>query len=198
MNGNFLIDGIDAYNTFGMIVSQGGYRDIAMFAPTKDVKISNYKEIDGVTADLSEVYLKNKNVKINFAVLADISKYREFRNAISDKSYHDFTFTDLGITERLRYISESKLDYVETFTNVTIEFTDDFPVKHHDVKNENESPVNPNIFPNGIMELNDINLTQYGIRVLGGNLNEILKNAKSKQHLTQTNALMDVSRRRNP
>jgi hypothetical protein len=101
MNGIFLIDGLNSLDTFGMIVSLGGYRNLACFAATKDVKQANFKEVDGITADLSEKYLKNKTVKINFSILAnrvkvafedDASPYRRFLRHISDKSYHDYTF----------------------------------------------------------------------------------------------------------
>ena len=179
-----------------MIVSLGGYKDIAMFAPIKDVKISKYNEIDGLTADLEEVHLNNKTVKINFAILGSIDNYRKFIRKISDKSYHDFTFSDLGITERLRYINENKIDTTEKFTNVTVEFADDFPVKQGVESQEIGgtpviAPINPNIVPRQNMDIDDVNLSVYGIRIIGSNINEIHKNAKAKQHLTQSNAIMD-------
>jgi hypothetical protein len=193
MNGEFLIDGLNSLTTFGIIVSYGGYRDIDMYAPTKDVNISSYKEIDGIAADLSEVYLKNKTIKINFAILEnreiesrEDGRYTGFLRHIRDKSYHDYTFIDLGITERLRYVSESKIDITEKFTSVTIEFADDFPKKY-----ENETPILTNIIPAQRIEIDDINLSLYGIRLVGENTNEILKNAKAKHHLERTNSGMD-------
>jgi len=218
MNGIFLIDGINAYDNYGMIVALGGYRDLACYAATKDVNYSNYKEINGITADLTEVYLKNKSVKINFAILGDVEKYNSFIKKISDKSYHIFDFLDLGITEKLRYVSESKIEYCNTFTNVTVEFSDDFPVKYststqpeedaeEPIEEDGEEPtsntpefqmaealelpISPNIVPAGNIEINGVNLSDYGIRVIGNNIDSILQNPKGKQHLLQTNSKMD-------
>jgi hypothetical protein len=194
MISNFTIDGING-STFNMFVSEDGNKDLLMYAPTKEVNISNYKEVDGITADLTEVYLKNKTVNINFGILGSIEQYRAFIDKIRDKAYHTFEFSQIGLTEKLRYISESKLNNNDKFTLVTVQFADDFPRKYQEDLLSYLPPQppipQPPIVPVSNLEIDGINLQRYGLRVLGGTLDSILKNPKAKQGTTTSNRTMD-------
>lgn len=190
MQSSFLIDGLDSFEHFGMIVTEGGYNDLVVYAPTKEVNISNYKEVDGITADLSNVCLKNKLVNIRFGILGSIDKYRNFIKKISDKAYHTFGFMQIGLTEKLRYVSESSFSYNGKFTLATVQFSDDFPKKWYSETWMIPTEIKPFV-PISNLEINDINIACYGLRNLSGALDSILRTPKAKAGTTIENRIMD-------
>jgi hypothetical protein len=195
MNGKFLIDGLNSWDNFGMFVADDGYKDLLVYAPSKEVNISNFREVDGITAVFDKVYLKNKPVNINFAIIGSVDKYKEFINVISNKAYHEFNFIDLGITEKLRFVAEKKMNHNEKFNLVTIEFSDDFPfkkLKSYSLPTSNipKSNIEIGYYDEQLGENVFVNLSSYGIRSLNGLNNQVHKNSDAKKATSVQNREM--------
>ena len=53
MKGDFLIDGVSAYATYGVFVMQGGFTDIITLPSFKPFEVVDWLDDDGIDADLS-------------------------------------------------------------------------------------------------------------------------------------------------
>lgn len=64
MIGKFNIDGIDAYERFGVFISDAGLVSLLQYPPLKKVDSNDWPEEDGEEFDLSEPTLDTKTVQV--------------------------------------------------------------------------------------------------------------------------------------
>jgi hypothetical protein len=180
MTGKFYIDGIDAYLSYGCTVTEGGYDELIAYASLKDVKTNDWHEQDGIEADLSNPKLNTKEFNMSFAFTQFFNRATAFIEHLSDKAYHTFYFADIERTYKLRLVSEGKHDIIAYIRDVTLKFADDFPLKDYvyvapssTVQTSNECAID------------DIPLTDYGVRLLYGTMAEVEKAPQVKANLTR-------------
>lgn len=158
------VDDVD----FEISVLDGGLNDIVSFPNLKDVTKTDWAEHDGIEVDLSDPKLDSKKLKVKF--LGDVSKLLE---SISNGAYHTFEFS-IG-RWMLRLVSCSELN-----DNIfSLEFADDFPLNDYSYL----APSSNMISQRGY-ELDGIDLSNYGVAVLDGSDDEILKLPAVKPNLT--------------
>lgn len=109
MKGSCIIDGIDIAD-FGMFILKGGDYDFLSFPERKEPVKNNWHEYDGVDADLSEIYFKEKKVTVRFYIKADtaegfIDNLNAFYDLISAPGYRRLYSREFDKTFSLRYIS---------------------------------------------------------------------------------------------
>lgn len=174
----YIDDSIDVYAQFGVFVTQGSYGDLACFAPTKNVDSIDWHEEDGVEFDLSELMLDSRDVSIGFASHGENYDPGAFIQLLSDGAYHKFHFTSLDRIYRLRLVSQPDVAVAEKFGTMTLLFADDFPLKDY-VYMTPEST----LIPTQGYEINGVDFSKYGVRVLKGSLNEVEKSPTVKQNM---------------
>lgn len=191
MIGRLYIDGNDAYLQYGAYVVSGGWNELVAYPPLKSVESNDWQEEDGVEADLSAPVLDTREVSVKFAFGSLFSSFSKFVNMLSDGAYHDFNCAYIGRKYRLRMTQAPNLDLAKEFGTATIKFSDDFPMLGYEYKAPSS----------GISECDDflidnVPLTDYGVRILQGTMSEIMKPAAVKQNLlrnigTKTGAIYD-------
>jgi hypothetical protein len=180
MTGNFYIDGSDAYALYHVFITENGYRDLAAFPSLKAVDFNDWPEEDGVDADLSAPVLDAKEPSINFAFHGHVARFGAFIELLSDGAYHTFDFTDIGKTYLLRMLSQPNMQKVHTLGIFSLRFSDDFPLPDY----EYLAPQSGIITQQGY-ELDGRDLSEYGVYVLKGSDEEIIKSPAVKKNLLQ-------------
>lgn len=180
MKGHFYIDGEDAFTAFGLMPIKGVYGELVCFPPSKTPDSNDYPEEDGKEFDLSSVALDTQDVTLEFGFFSEW-KFNDFVAMLSDMGYHDFNFPQLGRTFRLRLSSQNSFEMYNSSERSKFTFANDFPRPADYVYQE---PVNEIPMPKGY-ELDDVDLTNYGVMLLKGSNAEILKTPTVKKNLLQ-------------
>lgn len=109
MKGSCIIDGIDIAG-LGMFILQGGDYDFLSFPERREPPQNDWHEMDGVDADLSEVYFKEKIVTVRFYIKANtgeefIYNLNAFYELVSAPGHRQLYSREFGKTFLLRYVS---------------------------------------------------------------------------------------------
>lgn len=180
MNGRLYIDGADAYTSIGVFVTKGSYNNVVSFPPIKEPDKNDWPEEDGQEFDLTAPALNTSEVSIDFA-FRDETGLGFLVTILSDLSYHDFQFSEIGRTYRLRLSSQGSYERYPGLETAKLTFANDFPREADYVYQE---PVNDILMPKGY-EIDDKDLSDYGVLVLTGSNAEILKSPAVKKKLLQ-------------
>lgn len=183
MIGNLYIDGRDVYALYGVFTAQGAYDDLLCYASLKSVAVNDWQEEDGEEPDLSAPVLDSREVAVKFAVHGSNYALGAFVGMFEDGAYHTFDFRDLGRSFKLRLVSQPNLAAAYGLGLVTLRFADDFPLDGYVY----EAPQSE-IIPTQGYEIDDVDLSRYGVRILKGTLEEIEKSPSVKKNL-----LRDIS-----
>ena len=179
MIGRFNIDGIDAYERFGIFIADTGLVGLLQYPALKKVDSNDWPEEDGEEFDLSAPALETKTLQIKFAS-HKANRVGAFIEKISDKSYHDFEVPAIKQTFRLRLTDQQSLVLYLRGKTFTLQFADDFPLRGY-------TYLAPQSTMNRVCgyEIDGVDLGQYGVSILEGSLAEIEKSPAVKQNLLQ-------------
>lgn len=178
MTDRLYIDGQDAFKAYGAFVTEGGYDALVAFPPLKSIDSNDWHEEDGLDADLSSPVLDTREISMTFGFTGDSLRFGNFIESLSNGVYHTFHFKEVGRTHRLRMMSAPSLKTVQTLGVATIQFADDFPLDGYAY-----TPPASTVQTYDDYELDGRPLTDYGVRVLAGTLDEILKSPAVKPNL---------------
>ena len=128
MIGRFNIDGIDAYEQFGIFIADTGLVGLLQYPALKKVDSNDWPEEDGEEFDLSEPTLDTKTLQIKFAS-HKANRVGAFIEKISDKSYHDFEIPAIKQMFRLRLTDQQSLVLYSRGETFTLQFADDYPLR---------------------------------------------------------------------
>lgn len=190
MNGIFYIDGKDS-SLYGIRILEGGYNGILSFAPLKDPEMTNnWKEEDGIEVDLSDPKLDTKEVEIKFGAIGSYLT-GDFIYLISDGAYHTFNLVEIGYTCKLRLVTELNTQHFIQAKTFALKFADDFPLAGYAY----QAPLSDTVPTQGY-ELDGVDFSTYGIRVLEGSEAQIAKSPAVKKNMlrniiTQNGAIYD-------
>jgi hypothetical protein len=124
MTGKLLIDGVDVYTQWKVVVLDGGYNDIAKYPATKKHNYNEWPELNGVQYDLSSHYLQDRSIaiKIGSALTGGVDG---LITSLLSSGYHLFNFVEAGIVLTLRYVSESGRNTLNGLTTLTLTLNQD-------------------------------------------------------------------------
>lgn len=140
MKGSVIIDGIDI-SDFGMFILKGGDYDFLSFPERKAPEQNDWYEMDGIDADLSEIYFKEKKVIAQFYIKGStgddyLYNLNNFHTLISSPGYRQLYSREFGKTFSLRYISCSAFVHKGGLyksgtkrSDITVEFSMDDPLQ---------------------------------------------------------------------
>ena len=180
MNGQLYIDSKDIFTELGVATLQGSYGELVTFPPSKTPDSNDWAEDDGKEFDLSVITLDSRELILEFGFLSEW-RFNDFVALLSDMGYHDFNFPHLGRTFRLRLSSQDSFEMYSSTGRSKFNFANDFPRPAGYVYQE---PVNSIPLPKGY-ELDDMDLSSYGVLILKGTNEEILKTPAVKKNLLQ-------------
>lgn len=179
MKGKLYIDGDDIYVKFGVFVEYDGYKSLVQFPALKKVESNDWAEHDGIDVDLSNPTLNTRNITINFIGL-DNALVFDFLALLADGAEHDFLFVDIGKTLRLRLVSQPNKNLFCGAEWFSLQFADDDPFADY---NTYVAPTSSYVSQKGYV-IDGIDLSQYGVFVMPGSDDSILKSPDVKNRLT--------------
>lgn len=191
MKGRLYIDGNDAYTEYGVYVVKGGWNELIAYPPLKSVESNDWQELDGIEADLSAPMLDTREIQLKVAFAGLDNRFFTLLELLSDESYHVFECAYIKRTYRLRLVSQPNLAAAKVIGTATLKFADDFPLSDYTYK----KPAS-NVAAYDDYTFDGVNFTTYGVRVLKGTLDEVMKTPTVKTNLlrnisTQAGALYD-------
>lgn len=191
MKGRLYIDGNDAYTEYGVYVVKGGWNELIAYPPLKSVESNDWQEMDGIEADLSAPMLDTREIQLKIAFAGLDSRFFTLMELLSDESYHVFECAYIKRTYRLRLVSQPNIAAAKVIGTATLKFADDFPLSDYTYK----KPAS-NVAAYDDYTFDSVNFTTYGVRVLKGTLDEVMKTPTVKTNLlrnisTQAGALYD-------
>lgn len=180
MRGQLLIDGIDMYAAYGISIIKGSYNNLVAFPTLKELGKNDWPEEDGQEFDLSIIALDTSEISIEFGFRDDLG-FGGLIALLSDMGYHDFRFPTLDRTYRLRLSSQGNYTIYPRLEIAKIAFANDFP---REANYEYQEPANSIPMPKGY-EIDNKDLSDYGVTILQGSNAEILKAPAVKKNLLQ-------------
>ena len=170
------IDGVDAYSAYGVSVSEAGYDDLVCLPMMKAIPFNDWHERDGIEPDLSAPVVESRDIVIPFHVYDVQDGYNAFIRAITDGAYHLYHFEKIGLSRRLRLKSCGDLSSICGLGSFVLTFSDDDPLT------EAAQP-SSSMKKYGDFLLDGVDLANYGIRVLRGTMDSVIKMPDVKENL---------------
>jgi len=118
--GSILIDGHDGWQDFGIVVLKNGWNDWLLFPEMKSPFSYNWEDEDGIEVDLSNVFVKEKNVSLQVLFIADSQKkfwenYRKLQDALIAPGIRTIYINEIG---RLFEVYYNKCSEISKFTRL--------------------------------------------------------------------------------
>lgn len=194
MIGRLYIDGNDAYKLYGVYVVQGGWNELIAYPPLKPVDSNDWQEEDGIEPDLSSPVLNSREISVKIAISGLHSRFNALIELLSDGAYHTFECTYIQRHYKLRLVSLPNLAVTKALGIATLKFADDFPLLGY----KYTAPTS-NVIASDDYAFDGTSFTDYGVRVLKGTLDEVMKIPSVKTNLfrnigTQAGAEYDGKR----
>ena len=176
--GKLYIDGRDAMLEYGIVVEKGGYKGVVQMPSFKNVDSTEWLEFDGVEVDLLSPILDTRQFQIQFCI-TNVRYAEDFFDDLATGAYHNFQFTELGKTYRLRMVSNGSFSSFIKLGKLTLTFADDFPV----VPSGNPYQLGKSEIRQSGYELDGIDFSQFGSYILKGSDDSIRQAANVRENL---------------
>lgn len=178
MRGEFTIDGDNSYTNYRVLVEQYGYKGLIAVPQLKGIEVTEWRDEDGIEADLSSPVIGARTVPLQF-VFTDINMMGIFFDVITDGTYHEFSFTEIGLTVSLRLQSSPSLSSFIRIGRVSMTFVEDRPI----IPAASPYALGATRVTQRGYELDGIDLSRCGCWVLDG-IQNILKPPAVKENVT--------------
>ncbi len=170
MRGRLFVDGLDAYTTWGVYVTEGGWGELIAYPPLKTVKSNDWQEEDGLEVDLSAPVLGSAEPSIRFAFAGRFSRFHDFINHLASRSYHEFRCASIGRTYTLRMLQVPNFAQLRDLGTASVKFSNDFPLHGYTYQ-----PPQSSIFTVADYLLDGRPLSDYGCFLKQGTFAELMK-----------------------
>lgn len=194
MAGSCIINGVDIAD-LGMFILRGGDYDLIAFPERKEPKSNDWFEMDGLDADLSEIYFNAKKVTIKFYLNAYttsdfLDNLNTFKSLITASGTKSIYIREFNKTFTLRYVSCPQFTFRgglikmnSKSAEIDVQFSDDEPLSIFD--NSVLVPISTKLSETYVY-LNGVELMNYGIYVKSI-YNSVMQLPESKEGLIITN-----------
>lgn len=192
--GELYIDGNDAILEYGVFVERYGYKGLIQMPSFKTPESTEWEEYDGAEFDLTDPVLDSKTFSMQFCVL-NVSQVSDLFYLLSDGSYHEFNFTEIQRSFKLRLSQNSALSSKVFLGKFTLSFVDDFPpIRYQDGMTAQELAakypyvLNVHPYPSSVIgeigyTLDDIPFGCFGVHILDGTYQNILRTPNVRENL---------------
>lgn len=186
MIGQLYIDDIDAYEAYGVWVTEGGYDGLLSFPGLVEPDKNDWPEEDGIEVDLDNPSLKPREVSITLVASVPFRSAYDLISKLSEPGYHTFRIPSLIREWRLRFLSHPDNEEWDTLTSLTLRLAEDVPARPADVTPDGGG----SYVPDSGFGLDGVPLDRYGI-VVGDGLDDVLRAPAAKVSLTRSSVNMD-------
>lgn len=177
MKGRLLINGIDAYERYGVIVEHYGYKGLVQYPPLKKIAFNTWPEEDGIDPDLSDPQLDSREFDLVFIRVTNLA-IDELLHMLANEPYSEFDFLEIGTRMRLRLVSQTNMKTFRAIEQFTLKFAHDFPLQDYVYTN----PIDIGIKQIGY-EIDGKSFASYGFLTLDGSDDEIAKSPAVRKNL---------------
>lgn len=174
MKGAFSVNGVSS-TTFGVYVVDGGYNGLLSYPSMKQPQTTDWAERDGIEVDLTNPKLAASEFSIDFYSESAIGLF-DFMNCIVSQMYNSFWFDDLEMAFDLRVIAVNDFS-TEKMRKFNVGFQNDNPAF---------LPIGSPVSLSAITgyKLDNVDISYYGVNLIKGSNDEILKPAPIKENLS--------------
>lgn len=173
-----LIDGRDAYEEYGVFVSQYDYKQLIQFASFKSLDSTDWGDTNGLEVDLTAPKLDARTLQIQFYIVNKRFAEDLFYD-LSNGAYHSFEFKELGKTYTLRMTQNGSFSSCVRLGKLQLTFADDFPV----MPSETHYALGETEVRQSGFQIDGVDVSQFGAYVLKDTEAEIRKAAAVKDNL---------------
>lgn len=176
-----LINNTDIASVYGAIIENGGYDGIVGWPGVKAVDTNNWHEQEGVEADLSSLRLDSHSFTIKFGLkYSSPTQIEAFYCFLCSSPKVIYADDAIGVVKTLRIESMSSLRYATQFALLNVKFAcDEDPLKDY----TRVAPVGGLCPASSDFTLDGQKLSDYGVRVLDGTYESVMKLGSVKKSL---------------
>lgn len=180
--GRLLIDGIDAYNNYGIFVKDGGLNGLIAMPSFKAIDTYDWHEEDGLEADLSAPLLDGRQFTLNFGISHPDaeSEAQVLLSDLASQVYHTLHIPWLGRTYTVRYVSNGSFAQNARFDTLSLTFAEDAVTIPTVAVPTQETGISMGYF------IDDADFALYGCTVVKGTRDSFLKFAATKEALKRS------------
>lgn len=177
------INGTDIYTAYGAFIADDGYKGLFEWPESKPVAFNDWHDYDGIEVDLSALRLESHAFTLKFGILNDVELIRGFYAFLTQSPTLSFEDTDLELTRTLRVDGMTSVQHALTFQIMVVRFVCD-----EDILDgyERDEPVPGPWADDNEFRIDGVNLTDYGVKVLMGTLDSVLKQGDVKKSLLRS------------
>jgi len=179
LEGRLLVDGVDVWSAYGGFIVDGANESIVGWASLKEMESNDWHEYDGLEVDLTNPVLDTRSFEVKMAFSGLTKRPNKFLNTLSNGSYHEWYFADLGVTKKLRLVSMPNINDWTYLGLLSLTLAEDAPLEDY----ERPSSLTSYISESTDWSLDDLYFSDYGVRVLEGSLDEFKRLPDVKQNL---------------
>jgi hypothetical protein len=178
MRDNCYIDGVSAWNVFGVHILRRGYGDLLLFPAMKTPDSNDWPEENGQEVDLSAPRLEAKEVSIPFLAGKRGREWNDFVDFISTPGYRILYIPSLGREWNVRLTGQPAHRTYPVAAAFTLRFAQDIPLRA-------EATADPHLLVRkSLYEIDGVPLDRYGI-VVESARDSLLKSSVAKKSLSR-------------
>ncbi len=156
-----IIDGKNTKIEYGLHILEGSYNSLLQYPTLKEPQKNDWAEFDGLEVDLVNPVLDKK--EITLSVICSADKTDDLVNYLQKKTYHNFLFTEIEMSYKLRFIGLVNVKRYNDKCSFDLKLSNDTPLINYAYSMPTlPTQHNFNYFLDGV------NFTQYAISVLDG------------------------------
>lgn len=174
------IDGYDILSRFGIMITQGGLKDLMTLPALKNITEYDWPEEDGAEYDFDNMRYAPRELSITMAALQGREPYEDFLEMLRQKTYHDCAFYNDPLGDISHYTLRlikvdvtAELSRLITFTAV---FAHDDPTEMQVDATDWERELTQDA---GV-EINGMDLAEVNCRVTQGTIKSLLRSLEAK------------------
>lgn len=175
-----LINGQDAFADYGLFVLDGEYKNVIQVPPFKKLDTTEWAEYDGIEVDLSTPVLAGRTFQMEFGV-TNGANINGLIYDLTSSSYITLGFNELGKRYSLRYVQNDAVSLNYKTGRIKLTFAEDSPY----ITRANPAAYS-DVKPQGY-RLDGVDFCNFGIWILEGSDESVLKLPKVRPALTQSN-----------
>lgn len=183
---NVIINGVDIFSTYGAIIAKDGYKELIQWPAMKGVSGNDWQEEDGFEPDLSDPRLDSWEFNLTFGINGGSEKIIGFYNFLLSEPKMTYSFNDIGLSLELRVVSMPSLSYAKKFGLISVRFSCDNPLS---VANGSRSSGSSS--SNDLYVIDGQSISSYGIRILYGTIDNVVRQPNVKPLLTRRSSVID-------
>ena len=186
MTNRLTIDGVNILTTYNVFLEDGAYKAVVQWPEMKSVDGNDWQEQNGYEPDLSNPLLESRDVTLKFILKGTVADIDAFYAFLGGKPVRSYSFPELGRTMSLRLVSMPSVQYARTFHFLQVQFAADTPLEGYSYQAPSSVVAERREYV-----IDNVPITDYGIRVLQGTISSVIKGSDVKPLLIRKSSVIN-------